>query len=516
MERRSLPIGLQDFRTVREGGHIYIDKTEYLYRLINDSKYAFISRPRRFGKSLICSTLKELFKGSRELFEGLYIHDKVDWKQYPVIHVDFNNMDFRNFPLDEVISKKLDAQAKEFGLTLEGNSAQQKFNELIDRLSTPEAKAVIIIDEYDKAITDHLGEEKVHEHELTLRNFYSVLKSQDGKLRFVFITGVSKYGRMSVFSTLNNLDDISMEDQYACMAGISQQELEDALGPHIEWVCQKRGMTRDQLLRQVKKWYNGFSWDGENTLYNPFSLLNFFKKGAFHNFWFTTDTPNFLMKLFRERKFPAHELESLAGGTAVIENANLDNIGLESLLFQTGYLTIKKISHYMDLEEYELGYPNFEVQHSFTKHILSTYMEQPVDRVETTVALKLRHAIADRNLDAFFEIIQSVLASVPYSISISQEAYFHSLMHVLMTVTGLRVNSELQVGGGIVDSVLESLDSIYIFEFKIDSTAEKAIAQIDEKGYANRFAIEGKSLVKIGASFDTKKRCISEWKAVED
>ncbi len=513
---KRLPIGIQDFRTIREENYIYVDKTKDIHYMIENTRQGFFSRPRRFGKSLLINTLKELFKGNKELFEGLYIYDKISWVKYPVIHVDFNAMNYKSNPLADEIDKSMEKNAKENGIELIATDYKNKFIELLDRLHKEQGKVVVLIDEYDKAITDFLGEEeKVNENISVLKNFYSTLKSADGHIHFSLITGVSKYGKVSIFSDLNNLDDLTLNRRCTTIAGITKEELQTAFSKHLESLCQEMNFTHEELIQRIKLWYNGYSWDGKNSVYNPFSLLNFLKEGQLQNYWFTTGTPSFLIKLLRKQRIPAYQLEQLQGATALLESSDVNDIELLPLLFQTGYLTIINVKEIIAGRlRYTLSYPNEEVRQSFTKNILAGYLSKPVAQTESEYIIRLTDTLLEKDLEEFFNISKAIFDGIPYGITAKQEEYFHSVMHVILTLTGMRTHSEVQTSKGRMDSVVESPDTVYIFEFKINTSAEEALSQIDEKGYGKRFAVDGKALVKIGVNFDTESKNISEWIAI--
>ncbi len=362
---KKLPIGIQDFRKLREGGFLYIDKTESIYQLSAHSGYYFLSRPRRFGKSLLVSTMRELFLGSKELFEGLWIEDKWDWeRRHPVLHIPFSSLGYKSLGLERALQELLDEVIETYDLEVNEEALEKKFREVLESLSKKENEVVLLIDEYDKPIIDYLGNkiEQAKTNQQILKNFYSVIKDSDPHLRLVFITGVSKFSKVSIFSDLNNLEDLTLSDYLtAGMMGYTQEELEYYFKDYIPPTAEALNFSEEELLLKVKEWYNGYSWDGKNFVYNPFSILNFFKKRAFHNFWFHTATPSFLIKLLKEK--PYYQFDNLEVGEAAFESFELDNIDVVALLFQTGYLTIKSVDEF---HIYTLGYPNREVRQSMS------------------------------------------------------------------------------------------------------------------------------------------------------
>jgi len=514
---KKLPIGVQDFASLIKGGFLYVDKTEHIHRLMQAGKYLFLSRPRRFGKSLLLSTLKEIFEGNRELFKGLWIEDKIAWAPYPVIYIDFNRMDYRAQTLEQALNRQMDEQATKNGVKIEqGATAKQKLESLLESLSSDGRKTAVLIDEYDKAITDFLGEDEtqLRDNVRTLKNFYGTLKSLDRCIHFALITGVSKYGKVSIFSDLNNLYDATTDQSMATLLGWTQEELERNFDERIEETAKHLKMNRKTLLKNLQTWYNGYSWDGETTLYNPFSILNFFQAKRIHNFWFSTGTPTFLMQLMIRDQMPAYDLERITGSEALLDSADVLSADLIALLFQTGYLTIKKIDQTQPgRTRYHLSFPNEEVRVSFLKHLLAGYMGKPVVLTEATYSEKMRQALEKEDLERFFLVLQTIFATIPYQITGTQESYFHSIVHVCLTLTGYVVHSEIPTNQGRMDAVLDTGSHIYIFEFKLHESADDAMVQIRAKGYPERFRAAGKTLTLVGVAFDTERKNISTWKA---
>jgi len=514
---KKLPIGRQDFASLIEEGNLYVDKTEHIFRLMQSGAFIFLSRPRRFGKSLLVSTLKEIFEGNRELFHGLWIEDKIDWERYPVIHIDFNLMNYRSNSLAVELDATMDQNAQKNNIVLASTDYKGKFKELLQTLSSNGKKVVVLIDEYDKAITDFLDyddEERVQENVRTLKNFYSTLKSLDSCIHFAFITGVSKYGKVSIFSDLNNLYDISNSPDFSTLLGWTQEEVLTNFQPYLERIEREMGLPMPRLLEAIRRVYNGYSWDGETTVYNPFSLLNFFSNRQFGNYWFTTGTPSFLTHLLKKRRIPAYELEGISGPNSILESADVSSIDPVSLLFQTGYLTIKKIDRSDPTRpKYMLSYPNEEVKDSFLKNLLADYAEQPVFHTAYTYTERMREALEIGDLDRFFEVLSSLFASIPYQITATQESYFHTVVHVVLTLTGFVTHSEIPTNQGRMDAVVDTGKHIYLFEFKMRESADDALAQIRAKGYPERFRAEGKTLTLVGVAFDAAQKNIREWKA---
>jgi hypothetical protein len=516
---KKLPIGLQDLPGLISDGYLFVDKTEQIHRLMQAGKYLFLSRPRRFGKSLLVSTLHEIFRGNKALFKGLWIEDKIDWAPYPVIRVDFNAIDYRVQSLEHALSRQMDDIASRHGLEIpEEWTSKDKFSHLIETLGSGDKKVVVLIDEYDKAITDFLGEdeERIPENVRTLKNFYSTLKSLDRCIHFVFITGVSKYGRVSIFSDLNNLNDVSTHPDFAVLLGWTQEEMERYFDNRLSDLARHFNLDRADLLEKIRAYYNGYSWDGEHRVYNPYSLLNFFHHRTFRNFWFTTGTPTFLTKLLRQQLIPAYELENFRANDFMVESADVHHVGLPALMLQTGYFTIKKITLSQDLSPlYHLGYPNREVRLSFLQNILAAYLDRPVDVTDVTLTQHMRRFLTEGDLPNFFALLSSIFASVPYQITRTEESYFHSVTHVVLALTAHVVHSEIPTNQGRMDAVLDAGERVYIFEFKLRDSADDALAQIREHGYPERFRAAGKPLTLVGVAFDTEAKNVREWKAEE-
>ncbi len=510
---KKLPLGIQDFGKLRRGDYLYVDKTELIYRLLNTSGYLFLSRPRRFGKSLLASTFRELFLGHQELFAGLWIEDKMDWQPYPVIYIDLNAIDYRNHSLEEELSKTILSAAEQCNISLASTTSKNRFTELIKALSREEKGCVVLIDEYDKPITDLLEEsEQAAEHVKTLKNFYGVLKSQDQHLHFVFITGVSKYGKVSIFSDLNNLYDVTLDPAFATLTGYTPEEVQHYFKDRLAALPSAMRKSPEDLMDKIKFWYNGYSWDAATSVYNPFSLMSFLQMASFRNYWFSTGTPTFLTQQLKQEGISAYELERLSAPETLLASGDIDHVDIVALLFQTGYLTVKAVEE-LPLGEprYQLGFPNQEVAISFQQYLLAEYLEEPVNKVARSYVLPLVDSLLDADWDAFFALTQSVFASIPYTLFDQQKKYFHSVMHVMLGTTGMLVHSEVQTNQGRIDTVVETPDRTLIFEFKINQPATVALQQMRDQRYAERFGQVGKATRLIGVSFSTDERKVSEW-----
>lgn len=518
---QSLPIGIQHFDVLRERGDIYIDKTRQIHELMNAGVFLFLARPRRFGKSLLISTLREIFRGNRALFEGLWIEDQIDWQPRPVILLNFNDINYQSMSLSDALTDYMDDIAADYQITLTERDYKGKFRELIVALST-QGKIALLVDEYDKPITDMLDNpEKVEEHITVLKNLYSVLKStESAHIHFALLTGVSKYGKISIFSDLNNLKDLTVDERTATLLGITQHELESYFGAYIERLCDRHNMTRDAMLTEIERWYNGYSWDGIHRVYVPFSTLLFLDQQIFANHWFSTATPTFLIKLLREKQIPAYDLENVSGDNTLLDSANVTDINILSLLFQTGYLTIKSSHHSRMGQRYQLGYPNFEVSQSFQESLLADYIDQPVDQLLNSVLSRLEEMLANQDVDGFITVLRAVFADIPHQLHLPYEAYYHSVVYLILRLLGFNVNAERPNNLGRMDALLELPNAIYIIEFKImdeeqsnsESMANLALQQIKEKGYDTPFRGTEKKIILLGIVFGKQNRNIVDWK----
>jgi hypothetical protein len=495
---KTLPIGIQSFSKLRETNCLYVDKTEEIYRLINGGNVYFLSRPRRFGKSLFISALEEVFKGNKSLFEGLYIYDKVDWTQlnHPVIRLDFGKMSYRTpEALLNSLGDFLKKTASKQGLVLESIELPDRFAELIEQMHLSSGQQVVVlVDEYDKPITDHLTNLEIADTNRTiLHDFYQVLKAVDEHLRFVFLTGVSKFAGVSIFSGLNNLRDITLSEDYASICGYTQQELESYFEEYMEGASQNLSMDRTNLLKEIGSWYNGYSWDGETPVYNPFSSLLFFTDKYFDNHWFRTGTPTFLIELLKSR----NQLEPILGtidvDSSIFDSYDPLNINEIPLLFQTGYLTVKKKELIEGRPQYTLGIPNSEVKESLLKYLLSAYSNYPVGQ-EHALKQRMQQQLLANDATGLERSIREMLAYIPYPLHIGREAYYHSLLLLWLKLLGFDITGEITTNIGRIDAVWKFSGHTIIAEIKYQPQEEKiavllnnAIKQIREKRYAERF-----------------------------
>ncbi len=516
---KKLPLGIQSFETIRENDFLYADKTEIVHRLIEEGMFYFLARPRRFGKSLLISTLKCLFEGKRELFDGLWISRRSDfeWKKHPVAVLDFNEISHDSPEnLRTGLEERVRNIAEAWGIELKSRLIKEKFKELILSLRNQAGEPVVLlVDEYDKPIIDHIGKGKsalktAEENRDVLKNFWGVVKGAETApaLRFVLFTGVSKFSRVSIFSELNNLDDITMNDWYAGLPGITEEELEMYFDAHLERFAKARNLTRERLVSRLAEEYDGYRFsESEHKVYNPYSLLKSLKYMAFEPYWFETGTPTFLAKLLREREYDLARIDGMEVSKSLFSAWDLENLKPEALLFQTGYLTIKDVRG----ELYKLGYPNREVKSAFLEFLLFSYVPEGQGG-EGSRFRNLRGYLEKEDLRSFFETASAIFATIPHSLeSKRDEAYFHTVFYLMVSASCARVRNEVMNSRGRLDMLVEFPDKIYLLEFKCGRKASEAIAQIREKGYAEPHLDSGKKIVLVGVNFDAETRNIAQW-----
>jgi hypothetical protein len=502
MKRRLYPIGQQDFNEIIQEGKVYVDKTKFAHSLISTNKYYFLSRPRRFGKSLLISTLESIFLGKKELFKNLFIEDKWSFEEYPIIRISFANIGYREMQLDQALDKKLTEIAQSYNLEVSSFSISQKFKDLITKLHLLfNKKVVVLIDEYDKPIIDYLDKENLHkslDNRDTLKTFYSILKDADPHLQLVFITGVSKFSKISIFSDLNNLNDISMDLDYNEICGISQQELEE------NFVEELRSVDKEKM----KKWYNGYRWHRNgNTLYNPFSILNFFgKNGDYANFWYATGTPTFLMKLCKENKL--YDISHVKLKAFTLSNFDIENLQAMPILFQTGYLTLSKYDDVLDI--YTLDYPNDEVRSSYLFGLLEVYMFAN-SGISTELLSNLKTSLETKDSGLLKATINQAFALIPYDLwKKDDEHFYHAIVHLLFSLLGVYIQSEVHTKNGRADAIVLLHEEVFCMEFKLNQTAQKALQQIKDKGYTDYYKRTNHTIHHIGINFNSQEKKVEE------
>lgn len=506
---KKLPVGIQSLRELIEGGYLYVDKTEYVHRLITSGKHYFLSRPRRFGKSLLVSTLKEIFEGNRTLFQGLWIQDRIDWKAHPVIHIDFSTLGHRGLGLEQALDVRLHECAQQYRVELTQPHYSLRFRELIMKLSRQaQSGVVLLVDEYDKPIIDYLEDLSVAAaNREVLKNFYAMIKGSDEYLKLVFLTGVSKFSQVSVFSDLNNLDDISFNKHYATMLGYTQAELDTCFRDNIDRLCRTLQKTSTDVNKEIRRWYNGYSWDAQQYVYNPFSVLKLFASESFANYWYTTGTPTFLLKLLRAREFSSIDLDGLTIKRDLLDKYEIDDIDIPVLLFQTGYLTIKEAN--LQRRTIRLDYPNLEVEASFSEHLLAEYTDQSPSRSSALLG-QIAEALREDRVDRFIELLTSLFAGITYQQIENRESYYHSVFYLVLKLIGFDIQCEILTNRGRIDAVIKTDTHIYITEFKLGQ-ASLGLAQIKEMGYHQTYLHQGKTVVLLGIGFDTATRNIGDY-----
>ncbi|MCX7692786.1 MAG: ATP-binding protein [Tepidimonas taiwanensis] len=507
MQRRRLPIGIQTFREIREEGCYYVDKTPYAIRLIEQGKHYFLSRPRRFGKSLFLDTLAELFSGNRALFEGLYAEAHWDWSvRYPVIRISFaaGRLETRE-ALEAHIAAELEGNAQRLGVMLaDAADSHLRFRALIQAaVARHGQRAVVLIDEYDKPILDNLGDKAVAAAMREgLRNLYSVLKDQDAHLRFVFLTGVSKFSKVSIFSGLNNFNDITLDARYSAICGYTDEDIDTVFAPELE------GLDREE----IRRWYNGYGWLGERV-YNPFDVLLLFDKRSYRAWWFETGTPTFLIELLKERHTFTPKLDTLVADDQLLGAFDVEYIATEAILWQTGYLTIVDVESAGGITEYRLGYPNREVESAFNTALLRAWVPQ------APMPLALYKKFAALDFDALKTHFESLYASIPAdwyrNNPITQyEGYWASVFYSHIASLGLDLTPEDVTNQGRIDLTLKLDGAIVVIEFKRIAGEEptgEAIAQLKARGYADKYRADGRPVYLLGVEFSAERRNVVGW-----
>jgi hypothetical protein len=513
---KNLPIGIQAFSDIRTNpnNYLYVDKTQYIYQMATTGKVYFLSRPRRFGKSLLLSAIENLFKGEKEMFEGLFIYDKWDWgKKSPVIKLDFGSFSTDS---SEALRKSfaffLKRQAENFEINLEASeiALPKAFEDLITKLAAKSSsKVVVLIDEYDMAILDNISNPEIREaNRRILHDFYRVLKAKDEFLRFVFITGVSKFAGVSVFSGLNNIKDITFHEKYNSVCGYTQAELENNFPEHIAASAQELQISKQDLLDKIKHFYNGYSWNGKETVYNPFSTLKLFDYGEFQDFWFESGSPTFLIKLLKKRNHIEKLLDDQNVSPSIFKSYDPDNIDEVSLLFQTGYLTVKKIVKADDDIEYVLGIPNTEVRKALVECLFSAYAELSFDAI-FRLRKEMKKQILDCDGAGFERNLTMIYSRIPKRLHIAREAYYHSLFLLAMQFLDFRTYGELSTDKGILDLALEGGDWVAIAELKYSGRKsakvliKEAMKQIEDKKYYQPYL--NKKVILIAAAYTPKE-----------
>ncbi|XWN34690.1 MAG: AAA family ATPase [Roseivirga sp.] len=511
---KKLPIGIQSIGDILTEGYVYVDKTQFALQMIESGKHYFLSRPRRFGKSLFLSTLKEIFRGNKELFKGCAIYESdYDWQPHPVLHLDFSEIANKTCTaLENDLKETLEELAELHGVSSEGSSSQAKLRRLITTLSK-QGQVAIFIDEYDAPLIDHLKKPEVaEENREVLRSFYKVLKSQEEHIRFTFVTGISKFSQVSLFSGPNHLNDVTMDSQYATMMGYTEEEVVQYFDEHIELITAKRNeqgeqTSEEEVLTEIKAWYNGYRFsEAERYVYNPFSTLQFLSKKKARGYWYASGTPSFLIEQLK--KHP-ESMVPLAG-TSVRESqlmdiSSLEDIDLKALMFQTGYLTIE--GYNAASKHYQLGFPNQEVREAFSDSLIKHFA-----KLDTAFSTKSKEALKEGDLSLFCAQLKVALASFPYQLfTEAGERTYHGMVLSLMSGMGLEVSAERPSSLGRVDLLVELPRTTYVMELKLDSSPEVALGQIREKQYHVPHLHQGKEVAIVGLNLSSKTRNLEDW-----
>ena len=507
------PIGIQNFEKIREGEYVYVDKTATLYQLVTTGTYYFLSRPRRFGKSLLVSTLEAYFQGRKDLFNGLAIENlEKDWQEYPVLHLDLNTEKYDSAEvLYEKLSGTLELWEDEYGRREAERSLPMRFEGIIRRAKEKTGRnVVILVDEYDKPMLQAIGNEELQkEYRNTLKSFYGALKSCDGYIKFALLTGVTKFGKVSVFSDLNNLNDISMDHRYYDLCGISEAELYQYFEESIRGLAQANGQTYEQACAQLKQDYDGYHFTYDTPgMYNPFSLLNTFDKQRYGSYWFETGTPTFLVELLQKYDYNLEEMASVQADADELGSIFNDDNPIP-VIYQSGYLTIKDYDKRFGL--YKLGFPNREVEDGFMKFLLPFYSTKKI----TKSAFEVGQFVTDieaGNAEGFMQRLQSFFAGTKFDqIAKDTENWFQNVVFIVTSLCGLYIEAEHQTSNGRIDLLLKTDKYIYVMELKYDGSAEDALRQIDDKSYALPWQQDGRSVIKVGANFSSSLRRLDGW-----
>ena len=503
---RRYPVGIQTFSRIIQEGYVYVDKTDLVWQMQNYARYIFLSRPRRFGKSLLISTLQAYFEGQKELFSGLKIEQKEQqWTSYPVLHIDLN---VGEYAMGEMLSAKLNtsmaAFEKQYNIEPDTSSIGGRFENVIKNIfQTTGKQVVILIDEYDKPLMEAIEDAGLQEkYRIILQSFYTALKSCDAYIRFAMLTGVTKFGKLSVFSGLNNLKDISMSDEFSSLCGITEEELLHYFSGDIDHLANQCNISREAVCKEIRNRYDGYRFSrNAKGIYNPFSLLNNFTDGDFRNYWFETGTPTYLIHLLQRDDYELSKLQGHVMSTA----DRLGNIGTAlsgnaiAALYQAGYLTLKDYDS--EARMYRLGFPNQEVEEGFVNSLLPYYSGVSDAKIDS-VLFDMRKAVDAGDVDAFMQQLKSMLAGIPFESAKNIELNYRN---------GCKPQAERPVSSGRIDIVLERSSFVYIFEFKLNKSAAIAMSQIESKHYADAYANDKRMVLKVGVNFSEQLKTIEDW-----
>lgn len=511
------PIGIQNFEKIRREGYAYVDKTALMYKMVSEGSYYFLSRPRRFGKSLMVSTLEAFFSGKQELFDGLYA-GTVDWewKEYPILHLDLNVKKYETKEdLDKILNRHLEQWEQRYDSPYGDRDLEERFLHVVELAhQKTNVPVVILVDEYDKPLLQAIGNEALQtEYRNTLKAFYSVLKSCDAHIKFAFLTGVTKFGKVSVFSDLNNLKDITMLPSYSNICGITERELHDNFDEGVKELAENNSMTREECYERLRRDFDGYHFNEytKEGIYNPFSVLNTLDNKVFRDYWFETGTPSFLVYQLKKTCYPLENMTTEELSTDTLNSIDIMDQNPLPLLYQSGYLTLKSYDKRFD--SYILGFPNREVEQGFIKYLLPFYTPQ-TDNKSMFAITRFVKDVESGDAEGFMHRLQDFFAGGDYQVVGNTEKYFQNTLYVFFRLLGFYVNVERHTTGGRMDILIETPDYIYILELKVNQTAAVALQQIEEKGYAQPFASDPRQLFKIGINFSTDTKLIDDWKIV--
>ena len=517
MSNKIYPIGIQNFEKIRQDGYFYVDKTALMYQMVKTGSYYFLSRPRRFGKSLLISTLEAYFQGKKELFTGLMVEKlEKDWIEHPILHLDLNIEKYDALEsLDNILDKSLTAWEKLYGAEPSERSFSLRFAGIIERACQKTGqRVVILVDEYDKPMLQAIGNEDLQKQfRDTLKPFYGALKTMDGCIKFALLTGVTKFGKVSVFSDLNNLKDISMDERFVDICGITEKEIHDNLEEELHQLAEKQKMSYEQVCAELKECYDGYHFvENSIGIYNPFSLLNTFYKMKFGSYWFETGTPTYLVELLKKSNYNLQRITHEETDADVLNSIDSTSRNPIPVIYQSGYLTIKGFDK--EFGTYRLGFPNREVEEGFVKYLLPFYTN--IDAIESPFQIRTFVAeVRSGDYDAFFRRLQSFFADTPYELVRDLELHYQNVLFIVFKLIGFYVKAEYHTSQGRIDLVLQTDHFIYVMEFKLEGTAEEALQQINDKHYAQAFAADKRQIFKIGINFSNETRNIEKW-IVED
>ena len=511
------PIGIQNFGEVRRDGYAYVDKTALMYKLVSEGKYYFLSRPRRFGKSLFLSTLEAYFDGQRELFEGLAVSElEKEWVKHPILHLDLNAAKYDEIEaLNVLLNVALTEWESRYGKSDVQTTFSTRFMGVIRRAyEQTGVRVVILVDEYDKPMLQAIGNETLQtEYRNTLKAFYGALKSCDRYIRFAFLTGVTKFGKVSVFSDLNNLFDISFDQRYSSICGMTEDEIHANFDEGVALLAEANGMTKEESYARLKRDFDGYHFCMDSPgMYNPFSMLNTLAGQQFRNYRFETSTPSFLVYQLKKTGYPLESMTTEELSTDTLNSIDIMDENPLPLLYQSGYLTLKSYDSRFD--EYKLDFPNLEVEQSFIKYLYPFYTPKVIDKSTFSIARFVKD-IERGKAEDFMRRLENFFANGDYQVMGNLELYFQNTLYVFFRLLGFYVEVERHTTDGCMDILMQTQQYIYILELKLDKTADEALAQIEAKGYANPLANDNRHLFKIGINFSTATRRIDGWKIVE-